>query len=108
VYEPPCYGSSEERGPQVAKLYEVSLWAYVALGRLRGAVRTSWRRIIAGAVMGWLIAVVGGAFALASLEFHGVVTRTTSDDLGIIIVLYGVGAGALFAYAIRPARVRVD
>jgi hypothetical protein len=65
-------------------------------------VRTNWRRIAAGAALGWLFAVVGGAFALASLEFHGIVSRTTSDDLGIIIVLYGVGAGALFAYAIRP------
>lgn len=93
----------------MAKLYEVSLWVFVALGRLRAAVRTSWRRILAGAFVGWLIAVVGGAFALASLEFHGVVSRTTSDDLGIIVVLYGAGAGALFAYAIRPAaRARAD
>jgi hypothetical protein len=105
----PCYGGRGERGPEVAKLYEFSLWVFVALGRLRDALRTSWRRILAGAFMGWLFAVVGGAFALASLEFHGVVSRTTSDDLGIIIVLYGVGAGALFAYAIRPAaRVPAD
>jgi hypothetical protein len=87
----------------VAKVYEASLWVYVALGRFRDAVRTSWRRILAGAFLGWLFAVVGGAFALASLEFHGIVSQTTSDDLGIIFVLYGVGAGALFAYAIRPA-----
>lgn len=93
----------------MAKVYELSLWVFVALGRLRDALRKSWRRILAGAFMGWLFAVVGGAFALASLEFHGVVSRTTSDDLGIIIVLYGVGAGALLAYAIRPAaRVRAD
>jgi len=86
----------------VSKLREVSVWLFIGFGRLRDAVRTSWRRIVAGAVVGWLLAVVGGAFALASLEFHGVVSRTTSDDLGIIIVLYGLGAGALFAYAIRP------
>ena len=87
----------------MGKVYEVSVWVFVELGRLRDAVRTSWRRILAGAFVGWLLAVVGGAFALASLEFHGIVSRTTSDDLGIIIVLYGVGMGALFAYAIRPA-----
>ena len=87
----------------MAKLYEIALWLFVELGRLGEAVRTSWRRILAGAFFGWLLAVVGGAFALASLEFHGIVSRTTSDDLGIIIVLYGVGMGALFAYAIRPA-----
>ena len=87
----------------MAKLYEIALWLFFELGRLREAVRTSWRRILAGAFFGWLLAVVGGAFALASLEFHGIVSRTTSDDLGIIIVLYGVGMGALFAYAIRPA-----
>ena len=87
----------------MAKVYEISLWLYVAAGRLGGAVRTGWRRILAGAFFGWLFAVVGGAFALASLEFHGVVSRATSDDLGIILVLYGIGAGGLFAYAIRPA-----
>lgn len=93
----------------MAKLYEVLLRAYVALVRLRGAVRTSWRRILAGAFVGWLFAVVGGAFALASLEFHGVVSPTTSDELGIVIVLYGIGSGALFAYASRPpAAARAD
>lgn len=86
----------------MTKLYELSLWLYLAAGRLRRAVRTSWKRILAGALVGWVLAVVGGAFALASLEFHGIVTRTTSDELGIVLVLYGVGAGALFAYAIKP------
>ena len=85
------------------------LWPVGALVRLRSAVRASWKRILVGAFVGWIFAVIGGAFALASLEFHGVVSRTTSDDLGIIIVLYGVGAGALLAHAIRPvARVRAD
>ena len=93
----------------MAKLYEISLWLYVAAGRLREAMRTSWRRILAGAFLGWLIAVVGGAFALALLELHGLMSRTTADELGIILVLYGMGAGALFAYAIRPvAPARVD
>jgi drug/metabolite transporter superfamily protein YnfA len=84
----------------VVKLYEGSLWLFVALGRLRDAVRASWKRILVGAMFGWIFAVVGGAFALASLEFHGLVSQTTSDELGIVIVLYG--AGALFSYVIRP------
>ncbi len=80
----------------------LALWSVGAVIRLRGAVRAHWRRIVAGAFMGWLFAVVGGAFALASLEFHGLVSRTTSDELGIVLVLYGVGMGALLAYVIRP------
>jgi hypothetical protein len=79
------------------------LWPILATARLRGAVRQHWRRILVGAFVGWVFAVVGGAFALASLEFHHVITRSTSDDLGIVLVLYGVGVGALNAYALRPA-----
>lgn len=85
------------------------LWPIGAFVRFRGATRAHWKRILAGAFMGWVFAVVGGAFALASLEFHGVVSRATSDELGIVVVLYGAGAGALFAYAIRPgATARTD
>jgi hypothetical protein len=76
----------------------------VELGRLAEAVTGHWRRILAGAAVGWFFAVVGGAFALESLEFHGLVSRATSDDLGIVIVLYGVGIGALNAYALGPGQ----
>ena len=79
------------------------LWPLLAFHRLRAATREHWKRVLAGAFVGWLFAVVGGAFALASLEFHGLVSSTTSDELGIVIVLYGVGIGALNAYALRPA-----
>ena len=79
------------------------LWALLASHRLRSAARDHWKRVLAGALVGWLFAVIGGAFALASLEFHGVVSTTTSDELGIVIVLYGVGIGALNAYTVRPA-----
>lgn len=79
------------------------LWPLLAAARFRGAVRQHWKRILVGAFVGWLFAVVGGAIALASLEIHEVITRSTSDDLGIILVLYGVGVGALNAYALRPA-----
>ena len=82
------------------------VWALLASHRLRSAIREHWKRVLAGAFVGWLFAVVGGAFALASLEFHGVVSTTTSDELGIVIVLYGVGIGALNAYTFGPAAQR--
>lgn len=77
------------------------LWPLDASGRLRKAVRRHWRRILAGAFVGWLYATVGGAFGLASLEFWGLVSEQTSDDLGIATVFAGVGLGALIAYASR-------
>jgi uncharacterized YccA/Bax inhibitor family protein len=82
------------------------LWPILAADRLRSAVREHWKRILVGAFVGWVFAVIGGAFALASLEVHQVITRTTSDDLGIVLVLYCVGLGALNAYAFRPATDR--
>ena len=81
----------------------VHVWARVEFTRLVEATRRHWRRILVGAFVGWFFAVVGGAFALASLEFHGLVSQATSDELGIVIVLYGVGIGALNAYVFRPA-----
>lgn len=78
------------------------LWPLLAWGRLVGGVREHWRRILVGAFVGWLVAVVAGAIALAALEAHHVNSRPTSDDLGIVVVLYGVGIGALNAYAYRP------
>jgi hypothetical protein len=82
------------------------LWPVGAAIRLRAAVRTHWRRILAGAFVGWLFAVIGGAFALASLEFHQLISPATSDELGIVLVLYGVGIGALNAYVFRPQPTR--
>ena len=82
------------------------LWPLLAATRFRTAVRQHWRRILLGAVVGWVFAVIGGAFALASLEFHNVISRNTSDDLGIVLVLYCVGVGALNAYALRPTAQR--
>ncbi len=86
----------------MGKLDGLWLWPVGALVRLRAAVRTHWKRILVGAFVGWLFAVVGGAFALASLEFHHLISTDTSDGLGIVLVLYGVGFGALFAYVARP------
>ncbi len=78
------------------------LWPIGAFVRLRGAVRVYWKRILLGAFVGWVFAVIGGAFALASLEFHHLISPATSDGLGVILVLYGVGFGALLAYVDRP------
>jgi hypothetical protein len=78
------------------------LWPLMAWARLRAGVREHWKRILVGAFVGWLFAVVGGAIALVSLELHHVISQPTSDGLGIIIVLYGVGIGALNAYTFRP------
>jgi hypothetical protein len=80
----------------------VWLWPYLAVVRLRSAVRQHWKRILVGAAIGWAFAVVGGAVALAALEVRGVVSRDTSDEIGIVIVLYCVGLGALNAYTFRP------
>ena len=93
-----------ERGLWVDDRIPLWLRALGASIRLRAAVRQHWRRILVGAAVGWVFAVVGGAFALASLEFHHLISPSTSDEVGIVIVLYGVGIGALNAYALRPAR----
>ena len=80
------------------------LWPLDAAERFRMALKQYWRRILAGAFVGWVFAVVGGAFGLASLEFWGFVSRGMSDSLGIATVLAGVGLGAMIAYAGRPAQ----
>ena len=84
--------------------YALWLWPLTAFTRLRGAVRMNWKRILVGAFVGWIFAVVGGAFALASLEFWGLVSRNTSDSLGIATVLAGMGLGALISYAGRTVQ----
>ena len=78
------------------------LWPLMASERLRDGARAHWKRILVGASLGWLLSVVVGAIALAALERHDVISSATSDGLGIIIVLYGVGIGALNAYTFRP------
>jgi hypothetical protein len=91
-----------ERGLSMRERSGLWLWPLLATTRLRDGVREHWKRILVGAFVGWLLAVVGGAVALALLEIHHVISHATSDDLGIIIVLYGVGIGALNAYTFRP------
>jgi hypothetical protein len=84
------------------------LWPLTAAERFKSAVRQYWRRILVGAFVGWVFAVVGGAFGLASLEFWGLVSQQTSDSLGIAAVFTGIWLGALVAYADRtPVTDRV-
>jgi hypothetical protein len=102
-----CYLPTWERERAEGALVKVNtlwLWPLMAGTRFRAAVHQHWKRILVGAFVGWLFAVVGGAFALAWLEIQKVITHSTADDLGIVLVLYGVGVGALNAYALRPVR----
>jgi drug/metabolite transporter superfamily protein YnfA len=103
-YAPRLLPCEWKRGHWVDDRNPLWLRALGASIRLRSAVREHWKRILVGAAIGWVFAVVGGAFALASLEFHHVISPSTSDEVGIVIVLYGVGIGALNAYALRPTR----
>ena len=80
----------------------VWLWPLLASERMRDGVRQHWKRVLVGAFIGWLCAVVGGAVALAALDVHQVISRTTSDDLGVVFVFCGIGLGALNAYTFRP------
>ena len=85
----------------------VVLWLSLAIRRFGEALHRYWKRILLGAFVGWIVAVVVGAVALAVLEALGLVSRQTSDALGIATVLGGVGLGALIAYALKPAPRRV-
>ena len=90
----------------MSALTRVYVWVRIELTRLTDAVRQYWKRILVGAFIGWIVAVVGGAFALVGLEKEGLLSQSTSDEAGIVIVLYCVGIGALNAYVFRPARER--
>lgn len=79
------------------------LWPFFETRLFWAALGHHWKRILVGALVGWVVAVVAGAVILAALEYQGVVSRSTSDGLGTAIVLGGTALGALTAYALRPA-----
>lgn len=79
----------------------VSLWIAIELMRLRGGLRSGWRRILVGAAVGWLLAVVLGATTLAALEVGGLISPEQSDELAIALALFGLGLGGLNAHALR-------
>jgi hypothetical protein len=100
------YERNGEGVGDVSALTRGYVWVRIELTRLTEAVRQYWKRILVGAFIGWIVAVVGGAFVLVGLEKEGLLSKSTSDDAGIVIVLYCVGIGALNAYVFRPARER--
>ena len=74
----------------------------IELGRFFSAVTGYWKRILVGGVVGCICSILGAAIALAWLEVHGVVSKATADEIGPLIVFYGIGIGALNAYVFRP------
>jgi hypothetical protein len=86
------------------RLERAYMWPFLEMRKFLAALARYWRRILVGAFVGWFAAVVLGAVALALLEVGGVITRSTSDALAIVIVLGGTALGALSAYALRAPR----
>ena len=95
-----------ERGELVRERTGLWLWPLLASARLRAGFSQHWKRILVGAFVGWLLAVVAGAIALAALELNHVISRTTSDDLGVILVLYGVGLRCVERVHVQAATAR--
>lgn len=81
---------------------------HVTALRLVGALRRYWKRIAVGALCGWLLSTVLGAFALVGLESRALISTETSPLLGAALVWSGVGLGSLIAYASRPRTEVVD
>jgi len=75
---------------------------HVATLRLGDALRRYWKRIAVGALCGWLISSVLGAFALVGFESVHWITAEDSSVLGPAIVWMGVGVGACVAYVAKP------
>jgi len=75
---------------------------YIATLRVRGALREYWKRIAVGALCGWLISSVVGAFALVGFESAQLITAEDSTLLGAALVWMGMGVGALVAYVAKP------
>jgi hypothetical protein len=75
---------------------------HVAALCLGGALRRYWKRIAVGALCGWLVSTVLGAFALVGLESRALISAETSPLLGAALVWSGIGLGSLIAYASRP------
>ncbi|HEU0247973.1 MAG TPA: hypothetical protein VFR38_12880 [Gaiellaceae bacterium] len=78
---------------------------HVAVLGLKGAVRGHWKRIAVGALCGWLLASVIGAFAVVGFESAHLITAEDSTLLGAALVWMGMGVGAMVAYVARPQPV---
>ena len=75
---------------------------YVGALSLKGALRDYWKRIAVGALCGWLITSVVGAFAVVGFESAHLITAEDSTLLGAALVWMGMGVGAMVAYVARP------
>lgn len=75
---------------------------HVASLRLSGVVRPHWRRIAVGALCGWILSTVFGAFALVGLESLDAISDRTAPLLAAGLVWGGAALGAVVAYAARP------
>ena len=75
---------------------------HLAALRLGGGVRRYWKRIAVGALCGWLVSTVLGAFALVGLESQALISTDTTPLLGAALVWGGIGLGSLIAYGSRP------
>jgi len=59
------------------------------------ALHRYWERLAVGAVCGWLVSSVLGAFMLLGLEARGLISAKTSPLLGVALVWGAVGLGSL-------------
>lgn len=75
---------------------------HIATLGLGGALREYWKRITVGALCGWLISSVLGAFALVGFESAELIAAEDSTLLGAALVWMGMGVGALVAYVAKP------
>lgn len=74
----------------------------VTLDVLREELRRYWRRLLVGALAGWVVATVLGSVVLVALELEtGYAAGVVSAS---VLVWVGIGAGALVAYSIRRER----
>lgn len=80
----------------------VYITSMLALRRLGSAVSTYRKRILLGAIAGWFVSTVVGAFVLVYAETHWV-SLEDANILGAGIVWTGVAVGAMIAYATRNA-----
>jgi hypothetical protein len=78
---------------------------HVAAVSLKEAMREYWKRIAVGALCGWLITSVLGAFAVVGFESAHLITAEDSTLLGAALVWMGMGVGAMVAYVAKPQPV---
>jgi hypothetical protein len=75
----------------------VTLWLLPL--RFSAAFRENWRRILAGAFLGWLVSSLVGAVSLA--YFAADITLATSNLIGAAVVWSGLALGGVLGYATR-------